>query len=138
MREVEPKYFIFENVASMSKEDKAIITAELGVEPIMINSALVSAQQRKRLYWTNIPNVEQPEDKGLVLQDILESDIENSIDYKVPANCELKMTSVNMRCKYLGLNRTAQGYTIDFPQAKVQTVSVAHPPKAMLTYTVLT
>jgi len=71
LREVEPKYFIFENVASMSKEDKAIITAELDVEPIMINSALVSAQQRKRLYWTNIPNVEQPEDKGLVLQDIL-------------------------------------------------------------------
>lgn len=64
---------MFENVASMPAADKAIITKELGVEPIMINSALVSAQQRKRLYWTNIPGVTQPEDKGLLLKDILES-----------------------------------------------------------------
>lgn len=49
------------------------ITAELGVEPILINSALVSAQNRQRLYWTNIPGVEQPMDRGLVLRDILES-----------------------------------------------------------------
>lgn len=45
----------------------------MGVEPIIINSALVSAQQRKRLYWTNIPNITQPEDKGLVLADVLEN-----------------------------------------------------------------
>ena len=47
------------------------ITRELGVEPVMINSALVSAQERKRLYWTNIPNVTQPSDKGIVLDDII-------------------------------------------------------------------
>lgn len=70
---VKPKWFIFENVASMKKTDKDIITKELGVEPIMIDSALVSAQQRKRLYWTNIPGIEQPEDKHIYLQDILES-----------------------------------------------------------------
>lgn len=72
LRTIKPRYFLLENVASMSKEAKATITELLGVEPIMINSALVSAQQRKRLYWTNIPNVTQPEDKGIVLQDILE------------------------------------------------------------------
>ena len=71
---IKPKWFIFENVASMKKEDKDIITKELGVEPIMIDSALVSAQQRKRLYWTNIPGIEQPEDKHIYLQDILESE----------------------------------------------------------------
>ena len=49
------------------------ITRELGVEPIMINSALVSAQSRQRLYWTNIPGVDQPEDRGILLQDFLES-----------------------------------------------------------------
>lgn len=70
---VKPKWFIFENVASMKKADKDIITKELGVEPIMIDSALVSAQQRKRLYWTNIPGIQQPEDKHIYLQDILES-----------------------------------------------------------------
>lgn len=73
LRTCKPRWFLFENVASMPAADKAIITKELGVEPIMINSALVSAQQRKRLYWTNIPGVTQPEDKGLLLKDILES-----------------------------------------------------------------
>ena len=69
---IKPKYFLLENVASMRKEDRDKITEILGVEPIMINSALLSAQQRKRYYWTNIPNVQQPEDKGILLQDILE------------------------------------------------------------------
>ena len=71
LNEVKPKYFILENVASMSHKDRDIISAHLGVEPIMINSNLVSAQCRKRLYWTNIPNVAQPKDKGISLQDIL-------------------------------------------------------------------
>lgn len=71
LKEVKPKYFLLENVV-MSKKWEAILTEAIGVEPIMINSALVSAQNRKRLYWTNIPNVEQPEDRGLVLNDILE------------------------------------------------------------------
>ncbi len=69
---IKPKYFLLENVASMSKENKQIITDALRVEPVLINSALVSAQQRKRLYWCNWP-VEQPKDKGILLKDILES-----------------------------------------------------------------
>jgi DNA (cytosine-5)-methyltransferase 3A len=77
LKEVKPKYFILENVASMPKEAKEVITREMGVEPIMINAALVSAQNRKRLFWTNIPNVVQPEDRGILLKDILEGDNEN-------------------------------------------------------------
>jgi DNA (cytosine-5)-methyltransferase 3A len=73
LKEVKPKYFILENVASMPKEAKELITKTLGVEPIMINAALVSAQNRKRLFWTNIPNVTQPEDRGILLKDILET-----------------------------------------------------------------
>ena len=69
------KYFLYENNYSIHKDIKAFISEQLGVEPIMINSALVSAQQRKRCYWTNIPGVTQPDDKGIVLQDILESGI---------------------------------------------------------------
>ena len=69
-----PKYFLFENVASMKKTDKETITKFLGVEPIMINSALVSGQQRKRLYWTNIPEIKQPADKGIYLKDILQDE----------------------------------------------------------------
>ena len=71
---IKPKYFLFENVASMKQSDKDIITNLLKVEPIMINSSLVSAQDRKRLYWTNIPNVTQPEDKHIYLEDIVEPD----------------------------------------------------------------
>ncbi|MDX2361996.1 MAG: DNA (cytosine-5-)-methyltransferase [Crocinitomicaceae bacterium] len=71
LEQTKPKYFIFENVASMRDTDKKVITELLGVQPIMINSNLVSAQTRKRLYWTNIPRVELPTDKGILLQDIL-------------------------------------------------------------------
>lgn len=67
------KYFLYENNYSMSDDIKAEITKHLGVEPILINSSLVSAQSRKRYYWTNIPNVELPEDKGIKLSDIIKS-----------------------------------------------------------------
>lgn len=77
LKEVKPKYFLLENVASMKKADKEEITRILtevypDTQCYLINSALVSAQNRKRLYWTNIQWVEQPEDKGILLKDILE------------------------------------------------------------------
>ena len=75
LEEMNPKYFLYENVESMSKEDKDTITNYLGVEPIMIDSALVSAQRRKRLYWTNIPNVTLPKDEKILLKDILDPTI---------------------------------------------------------------
>ena len=72
VKELKPKYFLLENVR-MKKEYLDIISEHMGVEPIMINSALVSAQNRVRYYWTNIPGVEQPEQRGMVLRDILEN-----------------------------------------------------------------
>lgn len=71
LKEVKPKYFLLENV-KMKKEDQKKISELLGVEPIKINSKLVTAQSRPRLYWTNIPNVSAPEDKGITIADILE------------------------------------------------------------------
>lgn len=73
LQEVKPTFFFMENVARMKKEDEAYITQLMGVEPVRINSKLVSAQLRDRLYWTNIPNVTIPQDKGIKLQDILTS-----------------------------------------------------------------
>ena len=71
--EKNPKaYFLLENVV-MKKEWRQIITDIIGVEPIMIDSALVSAQRRNRLYWTNIPNITLPEDKHIYFKDILEN-----------------------------------------------------------------
>lgn len=71
LKKKKPKYFLLENVASMSKASKDEISNILGVEPIMINAALVSAQQRKRLFWCNW-KVELPEDRHIYLEDILE------------------------------------------------------------------
>lgn len=73
LRESGCRYFLYENNNSIHQNIKDFISEQLGVKPIMINSALVSAQQRKRCYWTNIPNVSQPADKGILLKDILES-----------------------------------------------------------------
>lgn len=70
LRECKPKFFLLENV-KMKKEYQDVISEHLGVEPIEINSALVSAQNRKRLYWTNIPGVTIPNDKGILLRDIV-------------------------------------------------------------------
>ena len=68
--ECSPTYFLLEN-NRMKKEYQDIISSYLGVEPIKINSSLVSAQNRERLYWTNIPNVIQPKDKKIMLSDIV-------------------------------------------------------------------
>lgn len=82
VKEAKPKYFIYENNKSMSKAIRESITETFGFEPILINSALVSAQNRQRLYWVGIRNtdgtyskveIEQPQDKGVLLKDILNS-----------------------------------------------------------------
>jgi len=73
---LKPKYFLMENVP-MKQESQDIISEYLGVKPVMINSSLFSAQNRKRLYWTNILFDIPTEDRGIVLQDILEDGIAN-------------------------------------------------------------
>ena len=87
LNEVKPKYFLLENVMMGEKWEK-VLSKAIGVKPIMINSALLSAQNRQRLYWTNIglepsglfgdleTTIQQPKDKGILLKDILESDID--------------------------------------------------------------
>jgi len=73
VKEIKPKYFLLENVR-MKQAWQDIISKELGVNPVFINSRLVSAQERKRLYWTNIPNIIQPEDKNISFNDICEDE----------------------------------------------------------------
>ena len=103
LKAIKPKYFLLENVR-MKKEFLEVITDQVSacypefqghdlfggrIEPILINSSLVSAQSRQRYYWTNIPNIQQPEDKGIILRDILETDAisdefihgQKSVDY---------------------------------------------------------
>ena len=101
LKEVNPKYFLLENV-KMRKEFLDIISDQVGVEPILINSSLLSAQNRQRYYWTNVPGVEQPEDRGLVLKDILETEADerptkdterNRRHHKTPEQKSLTMTA---------------------------------------------
>lgn len=73
-KEVKPRYFLLENVP-MKKEYENIISEHLGCKPIIINSSLVSAQNRKRLYWSNIPSITQPKDKKIMLKDIIENGV---------------------------------------------------------------
>ena len=81
---IKPKYFLLENVASMTENNVNIITSKLGVTPILIDSGLIAAQDRDRLYWTNIPNIQLPEDKGLVLKDIMETNVDEKYYYNKP------------------------------------------------------
>ena len=85
LKVIKPKYFLLENVR-MKKEFLQVISEQVsacypeitfGIEPIFINSSLLSAQSRQRYYWTNIPNIKQPEDRGIVLRDILETEPDN-------------------------------------------------------------
>ena len=84
LRESKPRWFILENVASMPVSAKDHITSILEVEPIMINASLVSAQSRKRLFWTNIPVKGLPEDKGILLKHILEATVDPRYNITLP------------------------------------------------------
>ena len=113
LRELKPKYFLLENVASMKNSDKKIITDLLGVEPILINSDLVSAQHRRRYYWTNIPNIKQPKDKNILLKDVINynDDREEKMSEKKIAFIEKKLPTMYIRLDGdKSLPITARGY----------------------------
>jgi len=126
LNEVKPKYFILENVASMPKEAKDIITETLGVEPIMINASLVSAQTRKRLFWTNIPGVTLPEDKGILLKHILEKNVDDSFIVQAVAlrnrgqgkKLELGGDKANSMIRIGQIGKGGQGDRIYSPEGK--------------------
>lgn len=80
LKELNPTYFLLENV-KMKKEYQNVISDQLGVQPIEINSSLVSGQNRKRLYWTNIPNITQPGDKKIGWGDIRQFDASDNFYY---------------------------------------------------------
>ena len=112
LKECRPRYFLMENVNSMSKADKQTITEILGVEPIMINSALLSAQNRKRLYWFGrlvgdkyeTVEVSQPEDKSIYLKDILEENVDEKYFIKNINELNWITDSKRIKKKYTQFN----------------------------------
>lgn len=115
VKELQPKYFLLENVR-MKKEYLNVISEYMGVEPIMINSALVSAQNRVRFYWTNIPGIEQPKDRGMVLRDILETNASN--EYLAGENLQKNYKGGNQ----LNPNYKSQANTIHDTNGKSGTI----------------
>lgn len=106
--------FLLENV-KMAKKWEAVLTNAIGVEPVMINSNLVSAQNRKRLYWTNIAQITQPEDEGIFLRDILEDNVDEK--YYVSDKALDGM-----------INRAKKGFggRVVSPEGKANTLCVYH------------
>ena len=103
---IKPKYFLFENVESMKDSDRDIITEALGVEPIMINSSLFTAQDRKRYYWTNIPILPLPEESSSVLKDIMIHNPEEKLFYKQDFEFhgwdKKQIATLNLKCHDIG------------------------------------
>ena len=115
--------FLLENV-KMKQEHKDVITQRLGAEPVAINSNLVSAQNRYRLYWTNIGEIEQPKDRGIFLEDILQSD--------VPDNYYVKSGRLNW-LKEFGEVKEKDGY-VAFNPSKAKCLTVRGEPSWNTTY----
>lgn len=93
LKEVNPKFFLLENVR-MKKEFEDVISEHLGVSPILINSNLITAQNRPRLYWTNIQGVEKPKDKKVFFQDIMEESVEDNFYYSEAAKSWLNRHAI--------------------------------------------
>ena len=133
MEEVKPRYFLFENVASMNEESKQTISEVLGCQPIFIDSEDFSAQSRGRLYWTNIPvNVLCIKKSNLVLGDILQADVPEKYFY----NCSFDFLGFDKTvCAILHINGHDILKRVNSPLAKCQTltcVSGGHQQKKVL------
>jgi DNA (cytosine-5)-methyltransferase 3A len=126
VNEVKPKYFLLENV-KMKQEWQDIISEELGVKPIEINSSLVSGQNRKRLYWTNIPNVKQPEDKGIYLQDILEYEVDERY-YLTDSQIKTINRNFGSKGKTINLNENSLIEKITYPSRINQKIGQIKSP----------
>jgi DNA-cytosine methyltransferase len=143
--ETQPKYWMLENV-KMKAEHQNIISEILGVKPILINSELVSAQSRDRLYWTNIPIIELPTDKGILLKDIIEigepindksqtilatlyKENAKSMIKRNKAGLLVKMSSENPRIKELSItDRGIRPHRNDKRKSGISEIGTIHYP----------
>ncbi len=123
LKESKPKYFLLENV-KMKKEWQDIISNILGVQPIVINSNLVSAQNRIRLYWTNIPINNQPQDKNILIRDIIFDD-----SYKNFTDERIEKTKVSTK-NYIRWDLSGKGYGSQQDRAYYKNGKICTLPQA--------
>ena len=144
LHEAKPRFFLYENNKSMSAAIRASITETFGFEPILINSALVSAQNRQRLYWCGIrqadgtykkADIQQPADRGILLKDILGTGVTwrdklEFVNYKVRKDSEIVITHRNMRCVKNDLKHSSATESIVMlPNTKSNALMIAHGVK---------
>lgn len=131
LKETKPKYFLLENVR-MKKEYQDVISEHLGVQPIVINSSLVSAQNRVRLYWSNIP-ISPCQDKGILIKDIIEQKPINEYEFvheglsKNGRKCKSYL-----QCDGSGKGNRSQNYRSYFLDGKIGTLSFSAPHGAKI------
>ena len=127
VKEIKPKYFLLENV-KMKQEWQDVISEEMGVKPIKINSNLVSGQNRERLYWTNIPNIEQPEDKNISITDILQDSVDEKY-YLTESNIKTINRNFGSKGKVLVLDEnTSLIEKMTFPSRIKQHLNIVKCP----------
>lgn len=118
--EMHPKYFLFENVASMNEESKQAISNCLGCKPVFIDSADFSAQDRPRLYWTNIPVLMNYEKSKIVLRNILEKEVDKKYFY----DCSFDFCGLDKKvCAILHINGHDILKRVNNPSFKCQTLT---------------
>jgi DNA (cytosine-5)-methyltransferase 3A len=120
LKTIKPKYFLLENVASMQQKWIDVISNELGVKPVLIESSLVSAAERHRLYWTNI-KIDVLQDKNLKLKDIMQSNVEEKYFYKDKYAFEFHGVDKKV-CATLMLNGHRQAKEVYSPNFKCNTL----------------
>lgn len=117
---INPQYFMFENVIPSNKEDLDEMTRQIGVNPILIDSGIFSAQNRERYYWTNIPLKDMPKESSLVLQDVMENIVSEKYFYKK----DFRVINMEKRvCGELLVNTTEMCRRIYNPKFKCSTLT---------------
>ena len=120
LKAIQPKYFMFENVIPSREEDLNTMTECIGVDPLLIDSAIFSAQSRERYYWTNIPLGKLPSESNLVLEDIMEDNVDEKYFYKK----RLEVIDMNKRvCGELKVNSMEMNRRIYNPKFKCCTLT---------------
>ena len=120
LKAIQPKYFMFENVIPSREEDLNTMTECIGVDPLLIDSAIFSAQSRERYYWTNIPLGKLPSESNLVLKDIMEDNVDEEYFYKK----DFEIIDMNKRvCAELKVNSMEMNRRIYNPKFKCCTLT---------------
>ena len=120
LKAIQPKYFMFENVIPSREEDLNTMTECIGVDPLLIDSAIFGAQSRERYYWTNIPLGELPEESPLVLKDVMENNVNEKYFYKK----DFEVIDMNKRvCAELKVNTMEMLRRIYNPEFKCCTLT---------------